>query len=330
MRRREFITLLGSAAATWPLAARAQPAGKIWRIGVVTGGVRPDSLESSPEGGFPQGMRELGYVEGKDFVIEWRFADGINERYPEIAADLLRLRVDILVVANSRAVQAIGRVTSTVPIVMVGATDPVGSGLVMSLARPGGNITGLATSQQDVAPKQLDLLATAIPNLSRIAVLLNPDAPAQNSSFMQSLQPTAQKAKIAVLPVEASNRQEIDQAFAVMARERVGGVIVRIHPLFADRRHQIAQLALQHRLPSVFGNREYAEAGGLMGYGDSTREFRRRAAAFVDKIIKGAKPADLPVEQPTRFNFVINRKTADALGLSLPAMLYIFADDVIE
>jgi ABC-type uncharacterized transport system substrate-binding protein len=330
MQRREFLTLLGTSAAAWPLAAQAQQAGRVWRIGYVSGNARPRSIEASIQGGFLEGMRELGYVEGKDFVMEWRFAAAMNERYPDIAAELVRLKADIIVAQNSRAAAVVRQATSTIPIVMIGVTDPVDSGLVESLARPGGNLTGLATSQQDVAPKQLDLLATSMPKLSRVAVLSNPDAPLQNASFMQSLLPTARKVGIAVLPLEAGSPQDIDRAFALASDERVEGLIIRVSPFFQDRRQQLAQLTLQYRLPSVFGNREFAEAGGLMSYGDSSREFSRRAAAFVDRIIKGAKPSDLPVQQPTKFEFVINRRTADTLGLSIPALLYIFADEVIE
>jgi putative ABC transport system substrate-binding protein len=329
LRRREFITLIGGAAVSWPLAARAQPARKVWRIGFLSGRERPVSIESTALGGFPQGMRELGYVEGKDFTIEWRFSESRYELIPQIAAELVRMNPNVIVLATPAAVRPLRELTTTIPIVMGYSTDPVGNGFVATLARPGGNITGLASSADDASPKHLDLLAAIVPNLSRVGLLINPGNP-NSSPVLKSIQASAQKANLTVMPLEAQKRQEISTAFVTLANERVGAVILVGDALFNSHLREIAELAISHRLPSIYTQREYAEAGGLMSYGDSLKEFYRRAASFVDKIFKGAKPADLPIEQPTRFNLVINRKTAEALGITIPSHLFIFADEVIE
>jgi putative ABC transport system substrate-binding protein len=329
VRRREFITLLGVAASTWPLAARAQQPGKVWRVGFLAGGTRPATLESTFYSGFAKGMRELGYVEGRDFVIEWRFAEGKYEHFSNLAAELVRLKVDVIVLGAASAVRPAQQVTMTIPIVMATSTDPVGSGFVASLARPGGNTTGLASSQEDFAPKHLELLMATVPNLSRVGFLMNPDGTAW-ASILKIAQATVEKARLNPVLVEARNEQEIAKAFAALTTERVEAVMVMADPLFMTHRRQIAELALQGRLPTIFARREYVEVGGLMSYGESVAEFYRRSASYVDKIFKGAKPADLPVEQPSRFIFSINRKTAETLGITIPALLFMFADEVIE
>jgi putative tryptophan/tyrosine transport system substrate-binding protein len=327
MKRREFITLIGGAAA-WPLAARAQqPAGKVWRIGLIAGGSR--AAVSDIAAAFPQGMRELGYLEGKDFIIEWRFADGNYQRFSEFAAELLRLKVDLFVLGTAAALRTVQQATATIPIVVVYSTDPVGNGLVASLARPGGNTTGLASSTDDTAPKQLELLASIVPKLSRIGLIGNPANPTY-SPVRKGMQTAADVAGLAVVTAEAHNPAEMEAAFAVLAKERVGALMVAGDAFFLGERQRIAELALAHHLPSMFAQREFAEAGGLMSYGESVKDFYRRSAVFVGKIFKGAKPGDLPIEQPTKFHLVINRKTADALGLSIPPQLLIFADEVIE
>jgi putative ABC transport system substrate-binding protein len=327
MKRREFITLLGGAAAAWPIGARAQQAGKVWRIGYVAGVSR--SAASGSYAAFVQGMRELGYVEGKNFVIEWRSVEGRYERFPEIAAELMRLKVDIFVTGVTAALPALQRATTTIPIVMAYSTDPVGNGLVASLVHPGGNITGLAGSSDDSSPKQLELLTTIVPNVSRIGLLGNPDTETY-SSVLNNAQDAARKVGLSLVPIEARNSREIEDAFAAFAKERVPAVMVAVDAVFFGQRWRIAELALANRLATMFALREYAEAGGLMSYGENIADFFRRAASFVDKIFKGANPGDLPVEQPTKFNLVINRKTADALGVTIPPQLYIFADEVIE
>ena len=328
MRRREFIIGL-SGAAVWPLGAQAQQRGKVWRIGVLAGGFRPASWHSSPYSGFPEGMRELGYFEGRDFAVEWRFAEGKLERFPEIGAEFVRLNLDMIVSGVGAAVPHLQKATTAIPIVMVYSIDPVGSGDVGSLARPGGNTTGLSSALADIMPKQIDLLLMMVRNLSRIGVLLNPN----NSTFpvvLASIQEAANKAGITVLPAEARNPQEVEGAFDRMAEARAEAVIVAVDPFFLTQRQRIAELAVGAKLPSMFGNREYTAAGGLMSYGESLREFYRRSAFYVDKIIKGAKPADLPVEQPTKFELVINLKIANALGLAVPPTLLARADEVIE
>jgi putative ABC transport system substrate-binding protein len=329
MNRREFVTLLGGAAVAWPLAARAQQPRKVRRIGFLAGGTRPAALESSFYGGFAKGMRELGYVEARDYIIEWRFAEGKYEDFSNLAAELVRLKVDVIVTGAAMAIRPAQQATRTIPIVMATSTDPVGNGFVASLARPGGNTTGLASSQEDYAPKHLDLLMTAVPNLSRVGVLMNPDGTSRASKLKITLA-TAEKAHLTPVLVEARDEQDIAKAFLALTRERVGAVMVFADPLFMTQRQQIAELALQHRLPTIFARREYVEAGGLMSYGESVAEFYRRSASYVDKIFKGARPADLPVEQPTRFVFSINRKTAEAIGVTIPALFFMFADEMIE
>jgi len=327
MRRRDFITLLGGAAVAWPLAAGAQQTGKVWRIGFLSAVAR--SAASGSYASFVQGMRELGYVEGKDFVIEWRSVEGKYERFPEIAEELVRLKVDVFVTGVTAALPALKRATTTIPIVMAYSTDPVGNGLVASLVHPGGNITGLAGSSDDSSPKQLELLTTIVPNVSRIGLLGNPGTETY-SSVLSNAQDAAQKVGLSLVPIEARNQREIEDAFATFAKERVPAVMVAVDAVFFGQRWRIAELALTNRLATMFALREYAEAGGLMSYGENIADFFRRAASFVDKIFKGAKPGDLPIEQPTKFNLVINRKTADALGVTIPPQLYIFADEVIE
>jgi putative tryptophan/tyrosine transport system substrate-binding protein len=329
VNRRTFITLIGGAAAAWPLTARAQQPAKIWRIGFAAGGARPVQLESSPYAGFLRGMHELGYAEGRDFVIEWRFAEGRYELFPDFAAEFARVKVDLIVTALALAVPSMKQANPNIPIVMGYSTDPVGQGLVASLARPGGNTTGLASALDEIMAKQVDLLVTAVPNLTRVAVLTNP-ANFTAPIIFKSVESTAQQARISLLPAQAQSAQEIESVFNTVTRERVDAVIVMVDALFFAHRQRIVELTLGARLPSMFGNREYAEAGGLMSYGDSLHEFYRRAATFVDKIFKGAKPSDLPIEHPTKFNLVINRKTADTLGLTISPRLYIFADEVIE
>ena len=330
MTRREFITLLGGAAAAWPLAARAQQPGTFRRIGFLYGSIPLTQLGSEDlSRAFIQGMLELGYLEGKDFVVEWRSAAGQYERLADLAAELARLKVDVIVTGSAAAVRPAQQATTTIPIVMAYSTDPVGNGFVASLARPGGNTTGLAGSSDDSAPKQLELLTIVMPRLSRVAILTNPHNP-NSAAVIKSAQSAAEKVGLVVVPVEARSLEEIEDAFAAIAKQSIAAVVVGLDAAFFVHRQQLAQLALDNRLASMFPVRDYAAAGGLMSYGESLRDFYHRAASFVDKIFKGAKPSDLPIEQPTRFKLVINRKTADALGLTIPPQLYIFADEVIE
>jgi putative ABC transport system substrate-binding protein len=328
MRRREVLTFLGAAAAAssnlWPRAACAQQAGKLWRIGIIVGGVR-----TPPYDGFLQGMREHGYVAGRDYFADWRFADGRYSRITGFTEEFVRLKADVIFVGTPAAVDPVRLVTRTIPIVMGYSTDPVGAGFVASLARPGGNVTGLASSADDSSPKQLELLATVVPNLSRVGLLQNPDSP-NYAPILKSMQAAALATGLTVVPADARELQELDDAFAVLTKERVQAVRVTPDTFFFRQPERIAELALKHRLPTIFPQREYADAGGLMSYGENLKEFYRRAATFVDKIFKGGRPADMPIEQPTRLNLVVNRKTADALGLTIPLQVYALADEVIE
>jgi len=327
--RRKLLIMLGAGALTAPLHSFAQQQGKVWRVGFLSARSRPVSLDSDEYGGFPQGMRELGYVEGKNLLIEWRYAEGKYERLPGLLAELVRLKVDAIVAPGSPVISAAQKVTTTVPIVVVNAQDPVGSGLIKSLAHPGGNITGLSSLAVDISPKHLEMLLGMVPKLTHVAVLVNFDNPSHPVT-LKNVQAAAQKANVKVLPVEARTAPEIEKAFSAMAREKAGAVIVARDALFLQQARQIAELAAKHRLPTISGIREHIEAGGLMTYGPNSTDSFRRAATYVDKIIKGEKPANLPVEQPTKFELVINRKTANALGLTIPQSLLIMADRVIE
>jgi putative ABC transport system substrate-binding protein len=330
MRRREFLALLGAAGSCLlsPLPAQTQTR-KPRRIGFLAGGVQPAVLALSPYGGFLQGMRDLGYQEGRDFAVDWRFAEGHYERFSEFAAEFVRLNVDVIVTAIGAAVPTLERATTTIPIVMGYSIDPVGSRFVASLARPGGNITGLSSALHDIFSKQVDLLALAVPNLSRVAVLINPQNIGSESN-LTSLEEVAALAHKTVVQFEGRIGPEIDAAFAAMAKQDIQALIVPADASLFVQRRRIADLARRARLPSIFANREYAEAGGLMSYGDSLEEFYRRAAAYVDKIFKGAKAAELPIEQPTLFHLVLNRKTAAAIGLTIPPQLLVFADEVLD
>ncbi len=327
--RRELLIALGAAAFAAPFAAWAQQKGKVWRLGFLTARGRKDSLGSDEFDAFLRGMRELGYVEGKNLVIEWRFADGKYERLPELAADLVQLKVDLIVAGGTPAISAAQKSTTTIPIVITGVADPVGSGFVKTLARPGGNITGLSNISTDISPKLLEMLLSMVPKLSRVAVLVNPANPS-HAIVLKYVQSAAQKTSTTIMPVEARNAPEIEKAFSAMARGKAGAVIVPRDALFIGQRRPIAELAAKHQLPSISALMELVEAGGLMGYGPSSADSYRRAATYVDKIFKGVKPADLPVEQPTTFELVINRKTAKALGLTIPQSLLIGANKIIE
>ena len=325
--RRKLIIALGAAALASPLTPHAQPQTKVWRVGVLVPRGRPVSLDADVFGGVPQGMRELGYVEGKNLVIEWRFGDGKYERLPALAAELVTLKVDVIVTGGPQATSAAQKATTTIPIVMGSVPDPVERGFIVSLARPAGNITGLSNLAVDIGPKYLEILLSLVPKLSRVAVLVNPDNPAL-AALLKRIE--TMRGKVAILRVEARTPQEIDKAFAVMIRERVGAVIMPQDSFFVQQQSQIVGLAAKSRLPLVTANRAYVDAGGLISYGPNVADQWRRAATYVDKILKGAKPSDLPVEQPTKFEMFINGKTAKELGLKIPQSLLIMADKVIE
>jgi putative tryptophan/tyrosine transport system substrate-binding protein len=327
-KRRELLWAIGAGALVAPLALFAQPQGKIWRVGFLVGR-RPVSDDTDYRGAFPLGMRELGYVEGKNLVIEWRATDGDYARLPDMAAELVRLKVDLIVAAGTVAINAARNVTTSIPIVMATAQDPISSGFVKSLAHPGGNITGLSNLASDLIAKHLEMLIGIVPKLSRVAVLVN-SANSAHATILKNVEAAAQKIGVRISPAQVQTPTDIEKAFSTMQRENAGALIVAQDSFLIQQGPLIAALASKHRLPSIFSNREYAAAGGLMSYGQNQNDVFRRAAIYVDKILKGAKPADLPVEQPTKFELVINMKTAKLLGIKIPNSILVRADKVIE
>ena len=328
MRRLEFLAVVGGAA-TWPLGAHGQERPKIRRVGWISGLSRPPAIEATFSRDFLKGWGELGYVEGRDYLIDWRFADGKYERYAEIAAELVDQKVDVIVkLGTASAVRPVQEVTKSIPIVLGYSTDPVGNGFVKSLGRPGGNITGLASSADDTAPKQLELLASLVPGLTKVAVLVNPDNP--NKVVSGRTEAAARNLGAVVTIKLVRTRQEIETVFDTFKEENVGAILVVPDALINTNREFVAGLAIKNGLPSVSGQLQYVEAGALIGYGESLREFFRRAATFVDKIFKGYRPGELPIEQPTKFFLAINMKTARAIGLEVPATFLARVDQVIE
>ena len=327
--RRKLVVALGAGALAAPLSLFAQQPGKVWRVGFLGASTRPASIETSFIGGFVQGMHELGYIEGKNLAIEWRFADNQRDRLAGLVAELVQLKVDVIAVLGSPGAFAAQKATTTIPIVFMGPGDPVGIGLVKSLARPGGNTTGVSSNNSEIGPKRLEMLRAMVPGLSRVAVLVNPDTRG-NILSLETIVAAGPKLGIAVLRVDARTPQEIDNAFARIKREKAGALIVHLDALFEAQKDQLAQLSAKQRLPCMASDRIYVEAGCLMSYGGSLAGLTRRAATYVDKIFKGTKPADLPVEQPMTFELIINGKTAKALGLKIPQSLLIMADKVIE
>jgi putative ABC transport system substrate-binding protein len=327
MRRREFITGIG-AAVVWPLHVSAQTPGKIWRIGFLAGSSRESVMQTGLASAFVQGMGELGYTEGKNFLIEWRFAEGRYDTFPKLAAELVGLKVDVIVLGTPAAVRPVQQATNTIPIVMAYSVDPVGSGFVASLAHPGGNTTGLASSLDESLPKQMELMAAVVPNLTRIGIVSNPRN--RHTSALSTAEVSARTSGLALVSVDATNSQELADAFSALGKERVGAAIILSDAFFNTERQRIAELAVSNRVATIFSQRQYVADGGLMSYGEALAEFFRRAAFYVDKLIMGAKPGDLPVEQPTRFFLVINLKTAKALGLTVPPTLMARADEVID
>jgi ABC-type uncharacterized transport system substrate-binding protein len=326
MRRREFVTMLGGVA--FLPATQAQQTAKIPRIGWLS----PGSATSDEEflTSFSDGLHEFGWVVGQNIVIEPRWAQGKFERLPDLALELVRLKVDVIVANVTQASLAAKRATATIPIVMVGVGDPLGSGLVDNLARPSGNVTGPSSMLAEASVKQLALLKETVPNASPVAVLWNPANPVWQSSALKQTDAAARSMGLQIQLVEARGPEELDGAFAAMTRARAGALFVPADIIFVRHAQQIAELAAKHRLPSMFGFRAHVEAGGLMSYAASFAVMFRRAAAFVDKFLKGVKPADLPVEQPTKFELVINLKTAKALGIAVPQSVLLRADEVIQ
>jgi len=324
MKRRKFIALLGSAVAGWPLAARAQQAEKRYTVGILSAGGLPVLRTVLFDA-----LRELGWIESKNVVFDQRYTENRPERLSELAADLVRLKVDVIAAAGTLAPLAAKRATATIPIVMTAAGDPLGSGLVASLARPGGNVTGMSLMAPDLGAKRLELLKEVLPRLSRVAVLWNADNPYSALVFKET-QTAGQILGIEVQSLGVRVPDDFDGTFEAAKRQYPEALITVEDPLTVDQRKRIADFALGQQLPSLHGVREFAAAGGLMSYGASLADLFRRAAGYVDKILRGAQPADLPVQQPTKFEFVINLKTANALGLRLPDKLVALADEVIE
>jgi len=326
VRRRAFISLLCGAAVAWSVGARALQAGKVWRIGSLSPGAsgQSDYLKT-----FIQGLNDLDYVDGKNIQFERRVADGNLDRLPALAAELLRANVDVILAESSFAVEAARTATKTVPIVMIGVGNAVGSGFVKSVSQPGGNVTGLTNDSVEVSGKYLEYLRAAVPNLMRVGVLIDPKHP-NHPTVLQQVQVGAQVIGASVSAIEMRSVSDIDAALRLIQQDRLDALIVPPDPTFPIIYRQITEFAISNRLPTMFGQRRGVEAGGLMGYEPNLTDMYKRAAALVDKILKGAKPADLPVEFPTRFQFIINLKTAKALGLTVPPALLTNADEVIE
>jgi putative ABC transport system substrate-binding protein len=315
-----------------PVAAAAQPPGKIPRIGIVLPGSPEAPLAREVYGAFRQGLRDLGYVEGQNIAVEERWAQGRVERFPDLVAELVRLKVDLIVAPNTPTALAAKQATSTIPIVVPVMADPVADGLVASLARPGGNITGSTFLAPELVPKRLQLLKEAVPGASRVAVLYHPGVYSEHTmtDMLKGTEGAARTLGVQLQLLGAQGPDDFDRAFSAMRRGRAEALILFPSPMLFYERSRIVDLAAKHRLPAIYHNREAVEAGGLMGYGASIPGLYRGAATYVDKILKGRKPADLPVEQPTRFELVLNMKTAKALGITFPQSILVRADQVIQ
>jgi len=325
MRRREFIRLLGGAVVAWPLASSAQ--SKIARIGFM--GNSTAALEANLVDAFREGLREHGYEEGRNIAIEYRWADGEYERFPALVTELIAAKVDVIVTAGTPAALAMKKATTTVPLVMVAVGDPVGTGLVPSLARPGGNLTGLSSIAPDLEGKRLQLLREVVPALSHVAMFVNSLNPFHVSSMRQA-RAAAQAMGIKLQLHDISKSEDLDGAFAAIREERPDALLTLADRVFLHNRERLMDFTKEQRLPNVNAYKELVEVGGLMSYGPSYEDMHKRAAIYVDKILKGAKPADLPIEQPSKFTFIVNLKAAKALGITVPSQLLGLADRLIE
>ena len=326
LRRREFITLVGGAAAAWPVAARAQQAGKLPTLGFI--GASTPTAQAHLVAALVQRLRELGWIEGRSIAIEYRWAEGRNERYGEIAVEFVRLKVDLMLTQGTPAAIAAKQATSTIPIVATVVGDPVRSGLVASLARPEGNLTGLSVVSPDMAAKRLELFREAVPGLRRFGIFFDASSPV-NVEEMREAQAAAGKLGLDAFPIEVRRAEDIAPAFD-MLKDRAHGLYVVANPLILSSVVRINILAVGARLPTIYIAKEYVQGGGLMAYGPSFQGIYRRAAEFSDKILRGTKAADIPVEQPTKFDLIVNLSTAKALGIEIPPMLLARADEVIE
>jgi putative ABC transport system substrate-binding protein len=329
IERRRFIEVFAGGLLVSPLAAEAQQAGRIPRVGVLATRTAGDArLE-----GLLQGLRELGYVEGRNLLVEYRDAEGKTERFPALAAELVLLKCDVIVTTGGTlAAQAAKQATTTLPIVFASVGDAVAEGLVTSLARPGGNVTGLTVAATELVSKSLEVIKQAVPGVKRVAILFKPDAMPDSAKKerLKAADVAARALGLRLQIVEARGAEDFDRAFSDMTRARADALAVPATQVFNLERRRLVNLAAKNRLPAVYPNRDFVDAGGLMSYGPNLADMARRAASYVDKILKGAKPADLPVEQPTRFELVINLKTAKALGLTIPPSVLGRADEVIQ
>jgi putative ABC transport system substrate-binding protein len=324
--RRKLLIALGACALTAPLSSFAQQAGKVYRIGFL--GIESASNTASRVEGLRMGLREFGYVEGKNISIEFRWADGKYDQLPDLAAELVRLKVDIIVTHGSPGTLAAKQATTTIPVVMAAGGDPVAAGIVTSFARPGGNVTGATFFSAELSAKRIELLKEATPRATKIAVLATLDNPVIEST-LQAMERTAKLLKVEFKLFDVRSPLDYESAFAAMVKQGVGAVVIPEIVALNVNPKAIADLAAKHRLPSI-GNKEFAEAGGMIGYGVNIPEMFRRAAYFIDKILKGTKPADLPIEQATKFEVVVNMKTTKALGIKIPDSIMLRADKVIE
>ena len=324
--RRAFMAGMVGGVLAAPLAAQAQQAGRVYRVGLLwdSPAVWPHALA-----GFRQGLRDLGWVEGQNIAIEYRWAEGRFDRLDNLVQELVRLKVDVIVAPTSIYTGAAKRATPAIPIVFVSHADPVGSGHVASLARPGGNITGLTIMMSETSAKSLEILKEAIPDLARVAVVWDPATPSHRPG-LNAVEVAGRALGLGLQSLAVRNATEFDSAFSAIVQKRAGAVLVLSTPLFMGEARQLAELAMKHKLPTMFAPREHAEAGGLMSYGPDRADLFRRAATYVDKILKGTRPADLPVQQATKFELVINLKTAKALGLTIPHSVLLRATEVIQ
>jgi putative ABC transport system substrate-binding protein len=325
VKRRKFITLLGGAAAAWPLAARAQQAGKVWRLGFLQPGAPPEPLVDA----IRVRLRELGYVEGRDLTVEARWAEGKLDRLDALAAELVSLNVDVIVAFTTPAALAARHATNTIPIVFTAVGDPVGAGVVASLAHPGGNATGFSGLATEMSGKRLEILWKIVPTMSRVAMLWNDTNPGMMLRARQAQDATA-KLGVTVQSVGVHDLIDFEPAFAAIANGGANAMLTLADGVTVLHRKRIVDFALQQRLPAIYETREFVQYGGLVSYGSDILDIQRRAAGYIDRIFKGTKPADLPVEQPTKFNLVLNLKTAKALGLDVPPTLLARVDEVIE
>jgi putative ABC transport system substrate-binding protein len=326
MRRRDFITLLSGAAVALPLATRAQQSQKVWRIGYL--GFGPASSWASEVEALRSGLRDLGYVEGKNIIIEFRWAERVDQT-PDLANQLVGMNVDVIFAPASTQVEPARNATKTIPIVFAQHADPVGLGDVASLSRPGGNITGLSMLLTELSVKELEILKETVPHATRIGVLWNPTTPSHPTA-MKAIEVAGEKLGVQLVMAPAGTITDLEEGFSTMTRERVGGVLVLGSPLFNAQGTLLAELQVKHQLPEIFANRANVIAGGLMSYGADFNDLYRRAATYIDKILKGTKPADLPVEQASKYVLVFNLKAAKALGLTIPPTVLARADEVIE